>query len=118
MKKLIVVAALAVLATPALADTYTYACKINDETTHGNDWLFAAKLDFGNHTLTWGSTVYRNLKQVTDNCAKDCYEATDKKTKFWARLDMATQGAASLTIAGGTSGADGMISYDCDLVRP
>jgi hypothetical protein len=120
MKQLFASAIALMIANSAFAqDTYVYACKVNDDSTHHNDHLFAAKMDFAKQTITWQGHVYHNLKQTSEGCAKDCWIAgvLTGKNAALVRIDTATQGVATLTIASGGPGSDGMIQYDCDWVR-
>jgi hypothetical protein len=97
--------ALAML-SPALAETYTYACQVKDgPLVH----LYAAKFDASKHTLTWRGTVYKNVEQDLGCDAKACFSDGNKKIT----LSTATQGVASLSVV---SGADGVEEFNCDAV--
>jgi hypothetical protein len=113
MKKLIsatVVAIVVVLS--AHAETYIYACHYQDDSK-----LYSAKLDTAKKTITWRGSVYGNLKQVTTDCAKECFQAT-RRDGATAVLSTATQGVASLTAMVGTApGNDRVDEVECDLVR-
>jgi hypothetical protein len=92
------------------AETYTYACQVQDNA--GNTHLYRANLDTGNHTITWRGSVYRNVKQVVADCAKACFG------NGRVLLSTATQGVASLSVLVGTApGGDGVEEFDCDLVH-
>jgi hypothetical protein len=103
------------IASPAMADTYTYACHERDS-AH----LYAAKIDSNKKTLTWRGSVYRNLKLVGGgdvDCAKDAYQAT-RRDGATAALCTATQGVATLQVlVGSAPGGDGVEELECDLVR-
>jgi hypothetical protein len=115
MKTLLTVAALAVaITTSAVAETYTYACKVE---TNGNTHLYAAKIDTKARTLTWRGSAFKNLKgSGGDDCAaKYCFEAT--RRDFTVTVQTATQGAATLQV-GTKPGSDGLLEEaECDLVR-
>jgi hypothetical protein len=113
MKRLFIaaVAALA-MAVPAHAEIYTYACHSS------NDFkLYVAKLDTRKKTITWKGSIYKNMTIVygtASGVAPRCaFHATSRNGT--ADLRTATQGVASLTIAGGGPGINGA-EAECDLV--
>lgn len=112
MKSIILTIALALSVTAARADTYTYACKVEDgPRTH----LYSAVLDTGKHTLTWRGKTYRHVVDISTKreCGKACFGSDEG-----AMLDIATQGVATLTISYGTKpGEDGAEFFDCDRVN-
>jgi hypothetical protein len=109
-KKLIIAGMLlASVCSPALAETFNYACHLRDD-YH----LFAVKIDTTARTLIAKGRVFRNLVTNRD-CAKTGWTATIKGGA--AMFCAATQGVGDLTITSGTPGADGVDEYDCDLVR-
>jgi hypothetical protein len=103
-------AALLVSTAAHAGEVYNYACHRPDDFK-----LYAAKLDLTNKTITWNGSVYRNLKSLTYDCAKACFQATNRNGMVV--LSTATQGVASLTVSGGGPGSDGEEELECDVVR-
>jgi hypothetical protein len=116
MKKLLTAVAIVLsIAAPAHADTFTYACKIEDgPRVH----LYSAVLDLTKHTITWRGKVYQNVKSTLkdvdgEDCAKDCFGNSKN-----IQMSTATQGVATLYILAGTApGGDGVEQFECDLVN-
>jgi hypothetical protein len=117
MKKLMLTTAalLALATTAATADTFTYACKVEDgPRTH----LYSAVLDLTKHTITWRGKIYTNVKPTFEDvdgkdCAKECFGNSKN-----IHLSTATQGVATLSILAGVApGGDGAEQFDCDLVH-
>jgi hypothetical protein len=110
---LLIAALLSMLSSAQAAET-VYACKVNNETTHHNTYLYAARFDFSKHRMTWNGKVFKNLNRVMDDdCAKECYAAASLKSDVAIRLETATQGVATLIVSGSLP----VVSYDCDLLR-
>jgi len=91
MTKYLIALVLALLATAAHAQTFTFMCEVGSRTYPVTGNLKKA-------TLTWRGTTFRDLKkaQIPDVCAKYGYVATNKGVT--ATLCGATQGAGSLEI--------------------
>lgn len=100
MKILKAVALVSAITSPALADSYTYMCRVPRD--HNS---YPVTVDEDNGTLTWRGAVFRNLKQVEGCRVK--YQATSDGVT--AELCTATQGVADLTI--------GKASFDCQMTR-
>jgi hypothetical protein len=124
MTKTLLAAALALLATSAVAETYNYACQVDGTPPNNGVHLYALKIDTKAKTLTWQDRTFKNLKWTgnglkpdAEACAKYCFEATRQDQTGIARafVSTATQGVASLSIdyVKGPGGAE----FECEMVR-
>jgi hypothetical protein len=124
-KTLLAAAALALaLTTPAFAETYNYACQVDNTPPNNGVHTYSAKIDTTAKTITWRGKVYRNLKTSGDadagtffkDCAKYCFMAT--APNFVLSIQTATQGYASLQLAGTKPLEDGLLNEaECNLIR-
>jgi len=111
--------ALTMLVAPARAKIYNYACKVTGvEPNPNNTYLYSLKVNESKKTITWRGKVYRNIysrgSDTDKECAKWCW-SNDQ-----IRVETATQGVATLSVAVGTGrpGDDGAPeAFDCDFVR-
>jgi hypothetical protein len=120
-KTILTATAIAFLATSALAETYNYACQVDNTPPNNGVHLYALKIDTKAKTLTWQGKTFKNLKTSdtagwkVEDCAKYCFEATSSNGAI-AFVSTATQGVASLSIE--YKKGPGGIEFDCEMVRP
>lgn len=108
MKKILASVALAAtLATPAMAGTYTYMCRVNHKSYPVTLRLpLEEQDDFTEKgTITWRGTTFTNVKQG-EGCKAE-YTATNNGVTI--DLCTATQGVADLKI--------GHATFDCQMPR-
>lgn len=116
MTKLLSTAALLLaLASPALAETYNYACQVS--LVYPNPeriYLHSAKIDTTKGTITWRGTVYKNAKTALTVYGEDCAKWCFGNRKIM--LSTATQGVATLAVPQAAGRPDDEV-FECDLVR-
>lgn len=117
LQTILALAVAATISAPAVAKVYNYACNVPDEAT-GNKRLHPLRIDTAKHTITWGGSSFKNLKEgnVGGDCAKYCFQATRSNGDV-AFISTATQGVANLMITYNRSGEAPIDEFDCDMIR-